>query len=420
MCRADDYGLQESRVSMASTAAHPAGRSDAAPLSSKYVRRRVAVLTNIPAPYRLEFFRLLSEQHDLRVFFDAPSEPNRSWTTPPELPFPHTYLKGDVIPYQRKRPDAVPEDERFRHLPYDLLLSLRRFRPEVIVSAELGFRTLQASLYASVYRVPLIIWWEGTLHTEGWVKPYRKLLRRLLIRRARRFWSNGEESSRLLQSYGAEPSRIDNGMIGTNTHHLRAETDEATKTRDQTRRELGLSGVVLLYAGQFVKRKGIIEYLKALEILRSNTAADFSALFVGEGTEKQLIEDWKRSRSDVRMSILGFQQPNHLPRIFAACDVFILPTLDDNWSLAALEAAVAGVPQVLSVYNGASTDLLGYDAPGICIDPHDIHVFAEALKRYVENPPERADNKSRKSIAEFFSAEAVALRACQSIGVLAK
>ncbi len=390
---------------MTSAAVRPGRLSDTTLLTSKCVRRRVAVLTNIPAPYRLEFFRLLSEQHDLRVFFDAPSEPNRSWATPRDLPFPYTYLKGDVITYQRKRPDAVPEDERFRHLPYNLLLALRRFRPEVIVSAELGVRTLQASLYASIYRVPLIIWWEGTPHTEGWVKPYRKLLRRLLIRRAQRFWSNGGESSQLLQSYGADPSCIDNGMIGTNTHWLEAEADMATKTRDQTRCELGLSGVVFLYAGQFVKRKGIIEYLKALEVLRSNTTADFSALFVGEGPEQTVIEDWTRSHSDVRVSTLGFQQPDHLPRIYAACDVFILPTLDDNWSLAALEAAVAGLPQVLSIYNGASTDLLGYDAPGICIDPHDVDAFAAALKTYVENPPKRAGNESRGSLAQFFSAK---------------
>lgn len=405
---------------MASTAVQPGGRSKTAPKSSQCTGCRVAVLTNMPAPYRIEFFRLLGERYDLRVFFDASSEPNRSWATPRDLPFPHTYLKGRVVTYQRKRPDAVPEDQRFRHLPYDLLPELRHFRPEVIVSAELGVRTLQASLYALAYRVPLIVWWEGTPHTEGWVRSSKRLLRRFLIRRARRFWSNGSESSQLLQAYGADQSRIDNGMIGTNTFHFRAELENAMKRRDQIRHELGICGVVFLYAGQFVKRKGIFEYLQALDILRANTVADFSLLFVGDGPENGIIENWKRSHPDVPVSILGFQQPNELPRIYAASDVFVLPTLDDNWSLAALEAAVAGLPQVLSVYNGAATDLLSYDAPGICIDPHDVNAFAAALRTYLENPPKRVDNLSGKSLAQFFSAEAVALRACQSIDALAR
>jgi glycosyltransferase involved in cell wall biosynthesis len=378
------------------------------------------VLTNIPAPYRLEFFRLLAEKHELRVFFDSPSEPNRSWVTPADLPFPHAYLKRCVIPYERRRPDSVPGERRFRQLPYDLLLALRRFRPEVIVSAELGFRTLQANLYANLFHVPLIIWWEGTPHTEGWVRSFRKLLRQYLIRRAQRFWSNGDESSRLLQSYGAEPTRIDNGMIGTDTLQLRAETENATKQRSQTRSELGVSGVVFLYSGQFVRRKGLTEYLKALEILRSNTTAAFSALFVGDGPEKLMLAKWQRSHPDVRVSILEFQQPANLPRIFAACDVFVLPTLEDNWSLAALEAAVAGMPQILSIYNGASIDLLARDVPGICIDPRDADAFAAALKTYAESPCGRANGNSRGHVAQFFSAEALAARACQSIRAVAK
>jgi glycosyltransferase involved in cell wall biosynthesis len=413
--RNDVRSFQSSVLSMTSTAARASILSNIDAQISNGLRCRVAILTNIPAPYRLEFFRLLSEQHDLMVFFDAPSEPNRSWDTPRNLAFPHVYLKGDVITYQRKRPDAIPEDQRFRHVPYDLLVALRRFHPDLIVSAELGFRTLQASLYATFYKIPLVIWWEGTPHTEGWVRPYRKLLRRYLVRRARRFWSNGDESSQLLQCYGAEPSSIDNGMIGIDTRHFKAGIEYATPSRDRTRKELGISGVTFLYAGQFVKRKGIVEYLKALDVLCANTTANFSLLFVGNGPEKRAIDSWKQTHPGVRVSILGFLQPDELPRIYTACDVFVLPTLDDNWSLAALEAAVAGMPQILSVYNGASRDLLAYHAPGICINPNDTHAFAQALKSYVERAPQCADNNTIEKLARIFSAEAVTMRASQSI-----
>ena len=378
-------------------------------------RHRVALLTNIPAPYRLEFFRLLGERHELRVFFDRLSEPNRSWLTTRELPFRYALLKSYMVPYERMPTNSAVGEKRFRQLPYDLLFALRRFRPEIIISAELGFRTIQASLYAATHKIPLIIWWEGTQHTEAWAGRCRKLLRRCLVRRGHRYWSNGDESSKLLQSYGAARHRIDNGMTGTDTRRLWKETQTAMKTRDRFRSELGVSGTVFLYASRLVRPKGLFEYLKALECVRAATRSSVSAVFVGDGPERPSLERWKQSHPDINVSILGFQQPSQLPAIYAACDVFVLPTLDDNWSLASLEAATVGMPQILSIYNGGSVDLLSYGAPGICIDPYDTHTFASALKGYVENTPQRVNDNHRKQIEQFYSSETVALRACESI-----
>src|SRR6478672_6074536 len=42
--------------------------------------RRVAVVTNIVAPYRSPVFRELARQVELRVFYSAATEPNRRWS----------------------------------------------------------------------------------------------------------------------------------------------------------------------------------------------------------------------------------------------------------------------------------------------------------------------------------------------------
>src|ERR1700733_14638774 len=106
---------------------------------------RVAILTNIPSPYRLPVFRLLSSKYDLEVVFDSPSEPNRQWSVPQDLGFRHCYVKGVTIPYRRKRSDLDLEDERYLQVRYGIWPALRRIRPQVIVSLELGLRTLQAT-----------------------------------------------------------------------------------------------------------------------------------------------------------------------------------------------------------------------------------------------------------------------------------
>ena len=54
---------------------------------------RVALLTNIPAPYRVPVYdRLAAELGDnFRVLYLAPTEPNRQWQLP-ELKHEHRYL----------------------------------------------------------------------------------------------------------------------------------------------------------------------------------------------------------------------------------------------------------------------------------------------------------------------------------------
>src|SRR5260370_17360193 len=43
--------------------------------------------------------------------------------------------------------------------PYDTIIQLKRFRPDVIVSGELGLRTLQATVYRRLTRASRLVVW---------------------------------------------------------------------------------------------------------------------------------------------------------------------------------------------------------------------------------------------------------------------
>ncbi|HEX8985051.1 MAG TPA: glycosyltransferase family 4 protein [Bryobacteraceae bacterium] len=360
-------------------------------------------------------FRHLSRYFDLSVLFDAEREPNRLWNVSPDLGFRYTYAKGIAIPYRRVRPDLPGDDSRYFQLRYDLLPALWRFRPDVVVSGEMGPRSLQALLYCKLRNVPLVLWSEGTPHTEGWAPALKRSVRRWLVRSATRFWSNGIESSQLLRSYGAPGERLDEGLIGFDTHHLAAAVGRSLATAPELRRSLDLRGTVFLFVGQFASRKGVGEFLAALEALRAACSQEFSALFVGEGPLRPLLEAWAREHTSVPLRLVPFQQPDQLPPYYAAADVFVLPTLEDNWSMVALEAAVSGLPQVFSKFNGATTDLMKLGAPGECVDPMNTAGFAACLARYVEGAAGRAGAETVARIADAFSPEQCAGRARRSI-----
>ena len=53
------------------------------------------------------------------------------------------------------------------HLPVGLFVDLWRFNPDVIISGELGARTLIAALYSRMRRRTLLVRFEGTPHTDA-------------------------------------------------------------------------------------------------------------------------------------------------------------------------------------------------------------------------------------------------------------
>src|ERR1043166_9886325 len=112
---------------------------------------RVALLVNFIPPYRVPIFRLMAAQfREFRIFISMPMEPGRHW------PCEWGGLKVRVcrnISLQRtwKHPIGF-SDAICIHVPYDTALQLFRYRPEVVISGEIGVRTLQAALYRLLFR----------------------------------------------------------------------------------------------------------------------------------------------------------------------------------------------------------------------------------------------------------------------------
>src|ERR1700732_4548770 len=152
-----------------------------------------------------------------------------------------------MIPYTYR-----PNVQRYLHLRYDIISSLFRLRPNIVVSGEMGIRSLQAAIYCRLTGTPLVIWCEGTAHTDVVTFPLKLWLRRYLVRRASRIWTNGKETTAHLQAYGADLAKIDPGMTGADTMRLSSEVGKVLSKRNQIRSELGLDGTVLLFNGRIV------------------------------------------------------------------------------------------------------------------------------------------------------------------------
>lgn len=373
----------------------------------------IVVLINIPSPYRIPFFRLLSHLSRLHVVFDAQTEHGRAWTIPDFTDVPHSFARGVTLRQKRKRNDGIPDDYREIHIRYGVLLSLLKLKPNVVVAAEFGPRALMALCYCRLTRTPLILWSEGTPHSEGWVRGTKMYIRQLLVKSASRFWVNGLESAELIRHYGGDDSTIDRGMTGVDTQWFKEHVASCLPERNQLRHTFGLHGTVFVFVGQLIPRKGIAEFLNALSIV-SERSSSFSVLLAGDGPQRVDVETWKARHPECTLRVLGHLTPENLVKAYAAADVFVLPTLDDNWSLATLEASVAGLPQIFSRYNGAVIDLTERGARGKVVDPFKTSEFAEALMEFIDEPTERLPVDIVNALSTYYSPLAFAERAFRS------
>lgn len=77
--------------------------------------------------------------------------------------------------------------------------------------------------------------------------------------------------------------------------------------------------------------------------------------------------------------IEGRKEYSEVCKYYAIADVFILPTIEDNWSLVIPEAMSCGLPVATSIYNGCHTELIHKGENGITFDTFNQESIIQAL-----------------------------------------
>jgi hypothetical protein len=337
---------------------------------------RLAVLTNAPAHYRVPIFTRLAAEPgvEARVFFDgAPAAANE-----PALGFPHERLPS-LGWRSRNYQDRGREAERLPvRITWSQLPRLAAFRPDVLVSGEFGWRTLQAAIHAAAAGIPLLVWWEGTPFTEQHAGAARRALRRWLAARATALLGFGSGSVDYLASIASGrpihrvPQPVDNDRIARETDRWRAD-------RESVRAALGVRGTALVCVSRLVAPKGIRELLHAAARLRQRAPAGaFTLVLAGDGP---LRGEAERAAAQLGgdVAVLGAVSQDELPRLLAAADLLVFPTLHDCWGMVVNEALAAGIPVLGSRYAGACAELLTHEGVGCRFDPLDPASFDHAL-----------------------------------------
>jgi glycosyltransferase involved in cell wall biosynthesis len=335
----------------------------------------VAFLALCIVPYTLPVLQFLAASvRCLQVLVSVPMETDRHWA--PDWGGLDVRVQRTLTFTRRRTYKQGFNMTSFLHFPLDTLKLLRRFRPDVIISAQLGFRTMQALLYRLLNPAcRLIIWADLSEHTEQGVGRLKTAMRRLFLRAADAILVNGSSGARYLKSLGVTAEKLVVAPYVADSHF---NTKLSAKDPQIAKR--------LLYVGQLIERKGLEPFLHSLSRwLELHKSEPREMWIVGDGPLRRRLE---HMRVSPRLLLKFFDNvPYHnLTSFYASAGVFVLPTLADTWGLVVNEAMAAGLPIFGSLYSQAVEELVVNGKNGWTFFPDRPAQFLQSLEEMLTCP----------------------------------
>ena len=361
--------------------------------------RKVILIHNMVAPYRLPLFQRLSEAPflELEVYFLRESASNRRWRTDRPGQFRHKMLPGITLNFKG--------NDLFSYtISPTLPLELARSEYDIVVSAGwLDFACQVAFFISKARRKPYILWSESTTNESSWRRTVSLPLVKLMVRGADACIACGTRSKEYLIQLGAPEERI---FIATNSvdiDHFRSGSTLSREERTLLKRNLGVEGrKVILYTGRLIECKGLRYLIEAYGRLREERA-DVSLLIVGDGRQEKELKNLCMRANTRDVHFVGFIDADKLPKYYGISDLFVLPSTEDVWGMVINEAMACGLPVITTDKVGASADLLENGVNGYIVEAGDTTQLFEAMKKVMQDPilRDRLAKASRRRILRF-------------------
>lgn len=338
---------------------------------------RVALCTNFIPPYFLPVLKALSLLvAELKIFISTEMESDRNWDT--EWGDLKVHIQRNIASVRHRKHQTGFTSKHHIHFPYDTVPVLRGYKPDIVISAQLGLRTIQSVLFRALHpRTGLVLWADLSEHSELGVGYAKRMMRYFLLGRADAVIVNGKSGERYVAGLGVLPERIIRMPYVRQTKCLPAQP-LCSRISARHRR--------LLYVGQLIEGKGLHLLLDAFaRHSRLDPSGSCELLIAGDGSMRGRLE-FAAKASALQVKFLGKVHFDKLESVYSAADIFVFPTLSDTWGVVVNEALAAGLPVLGSRFSQAVNELISEGYNGWTFRPDRADEFDLMIRRALETP----------------------------------
>jgi 1,2-diacylglycerol 3-alpha-glucosyltransferase len=373
--------------------------------------RRLVLITEIIAPYRIPVFNALARRDgvDLHVIFLAETDKAvRQW---------HIYTDDIRFSYE------VLPSWRWRAGKHSLLVNrglwpaLDAARPQAIVCGGYNYPASWGSLWWARRRnVRFVLWTESNQRDQRSGRAGVERLKRYFVKSCNAFVVPGKSSLAYLRTLGVSeqviftaPNAVDNTFFATQAENAKCHPAVF-------REKLGLPRRFILFVGRLIPEKGVFDLLEGYAKLESGLRSEVGLVFAGDGVSREELAQQAKRISPGTVCFPGFAQREDLAGLYALAETLVLPTHSDTWGLVVNEAMACGLPIIVSSVAGCSADLVEEGWNGYVVPPRASEKLSVAINSLVRQPElkrqmsarslERIRNYSPEACADGLAAAA--------------
>ncbi len=358
---------------------------------------KIMFSTNVPSPYRVDFFNELGKHCDLTVCFERRSASDRDGKWVGEAAKNYRAVQLELEPYKEdlSRGDALKEFVRANE--FDIVIFTNYVSPA----------TMSAISYCRSHKKKYYIESDGGFNKKDSFP--KKLIKKYLICGAAGYFTTCEEHKRYLLSLGIPENKIwkypftsVRGADIGNAERLLSEDKALIRERLSMKEKR-----IVLSVGQFIHRKGFDVLMNAATKLDTDTGV---YIVGGEPTEEYLA--LKESLGLKNLHFVGFKTKTELAEYYAAADVFTLPTREDIWGLVINEAMAYSLPVVSTDRCIAALEMVKNGENGYIVPVEDGDELAKRISDVLNVDLQKRESFSQNSreTAQKYTTEKMAER----------
>lgn len=368
---------------------------------------RITWVTRSFLDYRIPVYEALDKLcgHELTVIYYQGATPERVQNKLKLLLGKRAVARANEIRFGNgKKSDNASTMKRTVRIPLSpgLVKQVIKSRPDVLISDGFMQWTYAPLLVRAIKGIPHVMCYERTAHTERNAGKLRLMYRRFVSRWIDMIDCNGVLCGDYVkQLLRWDESRLTYGHMVADVNGMKLAIQNRTEKEAQDLKlSLGIEGIMLLFIGQLIDRKGVMELLDAWSIFKKKNNTLCTLVFVGTGAREEDMRNAIKTKNIPHVILTGMVDYDNISIYYKAADCFILPTMEDNWSLVIPEAMACGLPVATTIYNGCYPELVT-TKNGWVFDSTNQEEIVATLEDIVKNGLKLKDmgEESRKIIA---------------------
>ena len=170
---------------------------------------------------------------------------------------------------------------------------------------------------------------------------------------------------------------------------------------------------IILFVGRLVWEKGIYNLIYAFNDLIRNDHKDLILLIVGNGIEKQEINNLIiKLKLEKYVRFIRKIPYEKIPNIYNIADILCVPSIPtrywkEQFGLVFVEAMACGKP-VVSTFSGSIPEVIDHKNSGLLVQPMDNVELANSLKFLLDEDLEKWGENARNLVVKKFNSEKLA------------